>query len=153
MGQKGGSMPTMIDCPGCGAPNSVRREGCFNCGALLPRTTECGATVGAPETTSQLVDGAVMARAALIIGIAAVPASIIPAFGLPLAVLATALATIALRSRRHGTAIAALTCGIIALVLSLANAIWGAVLGYRAAKDAQEALSALRLYAWGRKLC
>ena len=145
MGQKGGAMPTMIDCPGCGASNSVRREGCFNCGALLPGTAEQGVTVEAPETTAQPIDGVVMARAALVIGIAALPASIIPAFGLPLAVLATALAAIALRSRRHGTAVAALTCGIIALALSLANATWGAVLGYRAVIDAQEALSALRL--------
>ena len=142
---KEGDMSNMRDCPGCGASNSVRREGCFNCGALLPGTAEHGETVGTPKTTARPIDGAVMARAALVIGIAAIPASIIPAFGLPLAVLATALAAIALRSRRHGTAVAALTCGIIALALSLANAIWGAVLGYRAAKDAQEALSALGL--------
>ncbi len=43
----------MMKCPSCGADNSIRREGCFNCGALL----RSGAEGNAPSVT-QSVPGA-----------------------------------------------------------------------------------------------
>jgi len=118
--RKGGIMPNMRDCPGCGVSNSVRREGCFNCGALLPGASREVSPPGEDAGRQQSIPRGDAPVAALVLGIASLFFVGIPVFAPTLAILGIVFARRSSGGSNPGMATAALICSIIALVLSVA---------------------------------
>jgi len=106
-------MPEMIDCPGCGAANSIHREGCFNCGGLLPGTSrEFASTDRVPRGDAPV--------AALVLGIVTLFFFGIPLIGPALAILGIVFARRSTNGSNPGMATAGLVCSIVGLVLAVA---------------------------------
>jgi hypothetical protein len=81
----------------------------------------------APPSTSP--DRSALAIGSLILGIVGLCAWLLPLCGLPVSLAAVILGALSLKSSRRGMAIAGLILGVLALLLAIGNAAFGAYLG------------------------
>jgi hypothetical protein len=80
-----------------------------------------------PQTTSP--DRGGLAIGSLILGVASLCAWFFPICGFPVSIVGIILGALSLGSSRRGIAIAGLILAIVGLLLSLANAAFGAIVG------------------------